>query len=186
MQQNVNLNLILDQVAKDKGIDRQKLVEILEESLANAGKRHFDTVLSERGLAPIDPARLYRGPESHLRLADYVLPPMDGRRDHIAIFVVTAGVGVRKSAEAAKAAGEYFRSHALQSLALESADQRTAEAGRAFRLPDEPVIMPTPRTTGLRILVAEDHPVNRAVAKHVGTMAGGGASVAASALNGGG
>ena len=41
MQQNVNLNLILDQVAKDKGIDRQKLVEILEESLANAGKRHF-------------------------------------------------------------------------------------------------------------------------------------------------
>jgi N utilization substance protein A len=41
MQQNVNLNLILDQVAKDKGIDRQKLVEILEESIANAGKRHF-------------------------------------------------------------------------------------------------------------------------------------------------
>jgi transcription termination/antitermination protein NusA len=41
MQQNVNLNLILDQVAKDKGIDRQKLVEILEEALANAGKRHF-------------------------------------------------------------------------------------------------------------------------------------------------
>jgi N utilization substance protein A len=41
MQQTVNLNLILDQVAKDKGIDRQKLVEILEEALANAGKRHF-------------------------------------------------------------------------------------------------------------------------------------------------
>ncbi len=41
MQQNVNLNLVLDQVAKDKGIDRQKLVDILEEALANAGKRHF-------------------------------------------------------------------------------------------------------------------------------------------------
>ncbi len=30
MQQNVNLNLILDQVAKDKGIDRPKLIEILD------------------------------------------------------------------------------------------------------------------------------------------------------------
>ncbi|HYG69745.1 MAG TPA: transcription termination factor NusA [Anaeromyxobacteraceae bacterium] len=41
MQQNVNLNVILDQVAKDKGIDRQKLVEILEEAIASAAKRHF-------------------------------------------------------------------------------------------------------------------------------------------------
>src|SRR5512132_2513216 len=41
MQQNVNLNLILDQVAKDKGIDRPKLVEILEEAIASAAKRHF-------------------------------------------------------------------------------------------------------------------------------------------------
>jgi N utilization substance protein A len=41
MQQNVNLNLILDQVAKDKGIDRQRLVEILEESIGSAAKRHF-------------------------------------------------------------------------------------------------------------------------------------------------
>jgi transcription termination/antitermination protein NusA len=41
MQQNVNLNLILDQVAKDKGLDRTRLVEILEEAITNAGKRHF-------------------------------------------------------------------------------------------------------------------------------------------------
>jgi N utilization substance protein A len=41
MQQTVNLNLILDQVAKDKGIDRQRLVEILEESIGSAAKRHF-------------------------------------------------------------------------------------------------------------------------------------------------
>src|SRR5512138_1993409 len=41
MQQQVNLNLILDQVAKDKGIDRPKLVEIPEEAIASAAKRHF-------------------------------------------------------------------------------------------------------------------------------------------------
>ncbi len=41
MQQNVNLNLILDQVAKDKGIERATLIAILEESIATAAKKHF-------------------------------------------------------------------------------------------------------------------------------------------------
>ncbi len=41
MQQNVNLNLILDQVAKDKGIERAMLVAILEESISMAAKKHF-------------------------------------------------------------------------------------------------------------------------------------------------
>src|SRR5512133_2051017 len=41
MQQAVNLNLILDQVAKDKGIERPRLIEILEEAIASAAKRHF-------------------------------------------------------------------------------------------------------------------------------------------------
>ena len=52
-------------------------------------------------------------------------------------------------------------------MALEFADQRTAEAGRVFPLPDARVIMPIPRTTGLRILVAEDHPVNQEVARQI-------------------
>jgi len=41
MQQTVNLNLILDQVAKDKGIERSTLVSILEEAIAMAAKKHF-------------------------------------------------------------------------------------------------------------------------------------------------
>ncbi len=41
MRENVNLNLILDQVAKDKGIDRATLVAILEEAIATAAKKHF-------------------------------------------------------------------------------------------------------------------------------------------------
>jgi CheY-like chemotaxis protein/HPt (histidine-containing phosphotransfer) domain-containing protein len=52
-------------------------------------------------------------------------------------------------------------------MALEFADQRTAEAGRVVPLPDVPVMMPTPSTRGLRILVAEDHPVNQAVARQI-------------------
>jgi CheY-like chemotaxis protein len=50
-------------------------------------------------------------------------------------------------------------------MALELADQRTAEAGRVFPLPDARVIVPISRTTGLRILVAEDHPVNQEVSE---------------------
>lgn len=58
-----------------------------------------------------------------LCLSDYVLDPDDnGRRDHIALFVVTAGEGVRERSEAAKARGEFFLAHALQALAIETAE----------------------------------------------------------------
>jgi 5-methyltetrahydrofolate--homocysteine methyltransferase len=57
-----------------------------------------------------------------LCLADYVLPASGGVRDSVGLFVVTAGAGVRERAEAAKAEGEYLRSHLVQALALETAE----------------------------------------------------------------
>jgi 5-methyltetrahydrofolate--homocysteine methyltransferase len=68
-----------------------------------------------------------RKPEG-VALPDLVLPPQRDaqgrivRRDHIAIFVTTAGEGIRELAEQAKAKGEYLRSYALQALALETAE----------------------------------------------------------------
>ncbi|MCI0670748.1 MAG: transcription termination factor NusA [Myxococcaceae bacterium] len=38
---SLNLNLILDQVAKDKGIDRSVLVSTLEDAMTTAAKKHF-------------------------------------------------------------------------------------------------------------------------------------------------
>ncbi|MFZ5472066.1 MAG: transcription termination factor NusA [Myxococcota bacterium] len=38
---NVNLNLVLDQVAKDKGIDRSVLIATLEDAMTTAAKKHF-------------------------------------------------------------------------------------------------------------------------------------------------
>ena len=61
-----------------------------------------------------------------LCLADYVLPPRDGVRDHIAMMVVTAGAGVRAYAEKAKQEGRYVASHGIQVIALETAEA-TAE-----------------------------------------------------------
>jgi 5-methyltetrahydrofolate--homocysteine methyltransferase len=71
--------------------------------------------------------------ENGLCLSDYVLDPVEGRRDHIAIFVVTAGQGVRERAEQAKQAGEYFKSHALQALALETAEGASEWLHRRIR-----------------------------------------------------
>src|SRR6266478_2465632 len=58
----------------------------------------------------------------YLCLSDYVLPQQNGRRDHLAMFVVTAGEGVRERSEKAKNEGYYFKSHGLQALAIEAAE----------------------------------------------------------------
>jgi 5-methyltetrahydrofolate--homocysteine methyltransferase len=77
-----------------------------------------------------------------LCLADYVLPERAGGRDSVAAFVVTAGAGVRERAEAAKAAGQFLRSHAIQALALESAEAAAEWLHRRLRedwgFPDDP------------------------------------------------
>ena len=61
-----------------------------------------------------------------LCLSDYVLPPVAQAsrllRDSLALFVVSAGTGIRERAEEYKARGEYLKSHALQALALETAE----------------------------------------------------------------
>ena len=48
--------------------------------------------------------------------------PEDGRRDHLALFVVTAGAGIRERSEEWKQAGEFFKAHAIQALAIETAE----------------------------------------------------------------
>jgi 5-methyltetrahydrofolate--homocysteine methyltransferase len=57
-----------------------------------------------------------------LCLSDYILDPVDGVRDHLAVFVVTAGAGIRERTEELKQAGLYFKAHALQALAIETAE----------------------------------------------------------------
>jgi 5-methyltetrahydrofolate--homocysteine methyltransferase len=84
-----------------------------------------------RGQNSRAPAETFRFPrqrkEEGLCLSDFVLPPEtdnqgERKRDHVAMFVTTAGEGIRKLAEEAKEKGEYLRSYALQALALETAE----------------------------------------------------------------
>ena len=80
--------------------------------------------------------------ENGLCLSDYILDAEEGRRDHLALFVVTAGACIRERAEEWKQAGEFFKAHAIQALAIETAEGTAEWLHRRIRedwgFPDPP------------------------------------------------
>lgn len=58
----------------------------------------------------------------NLCLADFLKPVSSGVMDYAGFFVVSAGKHVRKYAEKWKVEGDFLKSHAIQSLALETAE----------------------------------------------------------------
>ncbi len=100
-------------------------------------------LFSPGGASPIHTFRFGRQARPDgLCLSDYVLPAEEGKRDHVALFVVTAGDGIREKAEAAKIAGEFFRCHAIQALGIETAEGCAEWLHRRIRedwgFPDSP------------------------------------------------
>jgi 5-methyltetrahydrofolate--homocysteine methyltransferase len=89
--------------------------------------------------------------ENGLCLSDYVLDADEKSRDHLAMFVVTAGEGVRQRAEEAKNAGRFLYSHALQALAIETAEGCAEWLHRRIRedwgFPDPPAMTMKERFT---------------------------------------
>ena len=97
------------------------------------------------GSLPIETFRFGRQAKSDgLCLSDYALDPQDGRRDHVVLFVVTAGEGVVAHSEEAKRRGEYFKAHALQALGIETAEACAEWLHRRIRedwgFPDSPTL----------------------------------------------
>ncbi|WP_410768599.1 methionine synthase [Fontibacillus sp. BL9] len=60
--------------------------------------------------------------EPFLCLADFLKSVESGTMDYVGFLVVTAGQGVRELSDQWKEKGDYLRSHALQSVALETAE----------------------------------------------------------------
>ncbi|WLR51536.1 methionine synthase [Bacillus tianshenii] len=60
--------------------------------------------------------------EPYLCLADFLRPVSSGEMDYVGFITVTAGLGVREKAEQLKENGEFLKNHALQALALETAE----------------------------------------------------------------
>jgi 5-methyltetrahydrofolate--homocysteine methyltransferase len=95
------------------------------------------------GTSPIHTFRFGRQPRvDGLCLSDYILDAEEGRRDHLALFVVTAGACVREHSEEWKKAGEFFKAHAIQALAIETAEGTAEWLHRRIRedwgFPDPP------------------------------------------------
>jgi 5-methyltetrahydrofolate--homocysteine methyltransferase len=123
--------------------------ELVEES--QSYRKTAETLRQAQGdkLGKAEPVHTFhfhrqRKPDG-LCLSDYVMPPIVGRassspavsasdtqqplagssryvRDSVALFVVGAGTGIRQRSEEYKAKGEYLKSHALQALAIETAE----------------------------------------------------------------
>jgi 5-methyltetrahydrofolate--homocysteine methyltransferase len=95
------------------------------------------------GASPIHTFRFGRQRrENGLCLSDYILDAEEHRRDHLALFVVTAGACVRERSEEWKKAGEFFKAHAIQALAIETAEGTAEWLHRRIRedwgFPDPP------------------------------------------------
>ncbi|MBI2942736.1 MAG: dihydropteroate synthase, partial [Candidatus Wallbacteria bacterium] len=92
---------------------------------------------------------LRQGGGERLCLSDFTAPREAGRRDHVALFVTTAGVGARQHVERLKASGEYLLCHALQALAIEAAEgfaeMLHARLREAWGFPDPPALSMTER-----------------------------------------
>ncbi|MCH8842518.1 MAG: methionine synthase [SAR324 cluster bacterium] len=81
------------------------------------------TLFDAAGSRPLEHFDLPRQPRPDgLALPDLVLPGDGPRKDAVCLFVTTAGEGIRQEAERLKDNGEYLLSHALQALALETAE----------------------------------------------------------------
>ncbi len=83
---------------------------------------------------------LPRQADAGLALPDYVRG--SGGGDHVALFAVTAGTGIREWAEELKDAGDFLKSHALQALGLETAEALAewlhARLRGVWGFPDDP------------------------------------------------
>jgi 5-methyltetrahydrofolate--homocysteine methyltransferase len=98
-------------------------------------------ILTPGGL-PLEQFTFLRQPKDDgLCIADWV-NPAGAPPDHVGLFVTTAGDGVRDWFSRLKAAGEYLNSHAVQALALETAEAYAelvhADMRAAWGFPDPP------------------------------------------------
>ncbi|MEK7858439.1 MAG: methionine synthase [Elusimicrobiota bacterium] len=72
---------------------------------------------------PLETFEFPRQPSGErLCLSDFVASKESGRMDFVGMFVVTCGAGIREISDRYRDSGEYLKSHALQAIAIESAE----------------------------------------------------------------
>ncbi|WHY76654.1 methionine synthase [Neobacillus sp. WH10] len=119
-----------------------KVKEVIDHLLADASANHWITPAAAYQFFPAqsDGNKIYiYDPENpdciietfdfprqesapHLCLADFLKSVDSGVKDYVGFFTVTAGRGIRERADQLKAEGRFLECHALQALALETAE----------------------------------------------------------------
>lgn len=106
---------------------------IYQFSLASGDKNKIHLWINAKDSIPLEFPRQPQGP--HLCLSDYV-----AQEDCIGLFIVSVGAGVREESNKLKEKGEYLKAHALQALAIESAEAYAeylhAQMRKAWGFPD--------------------------------------------------
>ncbi|MEK7234823.1 MAG: methionine synthase, partial [Elusimicrobiota bacterium] len=103
-----------------KGLIKPKAVfKFFAVEAAGARMNLFESPSAPAPLAGFDFPRQPAG--ERLCLADFIRPAATGR-DYAAMFVVTCGAGIRELSDKYRDDGEYLKSHALQSIAIEAAE----------------------------------------------------------------
>jgi 5-methyltetrahydrofolate--homocysteine methyltransferase len=88
---------------------------------SDGNKLHiYDSPTTKKPLVSFDFPRQPGG--DNLSLSDYVLPAASGKMDYVSFFVVTCGHDIMARANKYREEGEYFKSHALSVIAIESAE----------------------------------------------------------------
>ncbi len=121
-----------------KGVELRAAVEALKQICRRGAMKPRAVYQFVGASSEGNTLRLHRGPAQEvvgqfefprqprpdgLCLADFVSPAMEGQAvDNLCLFVVSAGEGIRERAEEYKRQGEYLFCHALQALALETAE----------------------------------------------------------------
>ncbi|MDF2903989.1 MAG: methionine synthase, partial [Bacillus sp. (in: firmicutes)] len=123
----------------EKAVKLNEMVnQLIEEAKKNdwikpaAVYQFFPAQAEENKIAIIDPNQQQKVVEEFdfprqnnspfLCLADYVKTADSGMTDYVGFFTVTAGPGIREVADTLKEQGRFLECHALQALALETAE----------------------------------------------------------------
>ena len=125
---------------------------------ARAIYRYFDAVSEGNSLHLLEGGQVRatftfprQAAGERLSISDFVRPA-GGPPDSVALFITTAGEGVRRRADELKNAGEYLLCHSLQALAVETAEAAAEWLHRTIRerwgFPDPPELTMTDRFQG--------------------------------------
>ena len=114
-----NVMALQDEIIEKKLITAKAVYRFFAADAEGDRLNVYDSPKSAKPLASFDFSRQPGG--ERLCLADFTRPAGTGR-DFVAMFVVTCGGGIRELSDRYRDAGEYLKSHALQSIAIESAE----------------------------------------------------------------